>query len=69
MKTDADQAEDIDTCLGFVRRCRAHPIARRVKIADIRDNLDLTRLSTLTDRDTKRLAKYLVALRELETDA
>jgi len=44
----------------------ANPIARRVKLADIRDNLDVTRMETVTERDATRLNKYLAALRLLK---
>jgi (p)ppGpp synthase/HD superfamily hydrolase len=49
----------------FIERAAAHPIARRVKLADIEDNLDLRRLNELTDRDTERLGRYLAARRRL----
>lgn len=43
-----------------------NPVARRVKAADIRDNLDATRLHELTEKDLRRMNRYLAALRELE---
>jgi len=49
----------------FIRRSLTHPVARRVKLADIKDNLDIRRLVTLTDRDTERLRRYLAAWRVL----
>lgn len=64
-KRPEDQGDDLETYLRFVRRTLANPIARRVKIADIRDNLDVTRMETVTERDAARLNKYLVALRLL----
>lgn len=51
--------------LRFIRRTLGDPIARRVKIADIKDNLDVSRLTTLTEHDAKRLNKYLAALNVL----
>ena len=54
-----------ETCEEFIRRSLTHPVARRVKLADIEDNLDLRRLATLTDRDTERLRRYLAAWRVL----
>ena len=44
-----------------IRRSLAHPVAHRVKLADIKDNLDIRRLATLTDRDAERLRRYLAA--------
>ena len=43
---------------GFIRRAAAHPIARRVKLADLEDNMDLRRIATPTTRDFERFAKY-----------
>jgi len=42
----------------FVARAAANPIARRVKLADLEDNMDLRRLAELTPRDAERLARY-----------
>ena len=49
----------------FIRRSLTHPVARRVKLADIKDNLDIRRLATLTDRDADRLRRYLTTWRVL----
>jgi (p)ppGpp synthase/HD superfamily hydrolase len=65
-KRPEDEGKDIDSYLRFVRRALSNPVARRVKIADIRDNLDLTRLSEITERDVARLTKYTLALRVLQ---
>ena len=35
------------------------------KVADLRDNLDVTRLEEVTERDAKRISKYLRSLRRL----
>lgn len=50
----------------FISRCCQDPIARRVKRADLMDNLDVRRLSNVTDKDAKRLNKYLLALTQLD---
>jgi len=50
---------------GIIRRSLTHPFARRVKLADVKDNLDIQRLATLTDRDAERLRRYLAAWRVL----
>ena len=42
----------------FILRCKANPIGRRVKIADLKDNMDITRLNELTEKDINRLKKY-----------
>jgi (p)ppGpp synthase/HD superfamily hydrolase len=49
----------------FVARSAADPIGRRVKVADLQDNSDLSRISSPTDRDRARVARYERALRFL----
>ena len=49
----------------YLERVKADPLARRVKISDLIDNSDLTRLAHVTLRDVERQAKYNRALREL----
>ncbi len=39
----------------FVERAKANPIARRVKLADIEDNLDIRRIAVLSIKDIERL--------------
>lgn len=55
--------EDYDA---FVRRAGADPIARIVKLADLADNRDLSRLPNPTTKDRERLAKYERATAYLE---
>ena len=45
----------------FIRRIRCCPIARTVKISDLHDNMDLSRISHPTDEDRMRGARYLRA--------
>lgn len=52
--------------LAFVRRAASHPVGRIVKRADLEDNLDVSRLPTLTDKDRLRLNRYLAARRLLD---
>ncbi len=42
----------------YIRLAATHPIARAVKLADLEDNMDTTRIGELTDKDRARLAKY-----------
>ncbi len=42
----------------FVLRSKANPIGRRVKLADLEDNMDVRRMQEVTLEDTKRLARY-----------
>jgi hypothetical protein len=48
-------------------RAAADPIGRRVKLADLRDNCDLSRISVPTDRDHDRIAKYRRAIELIES--
>jgi (p)ppGpp synthase/HD superfamily hydrolase len=55
--------------LTFIRRVKRNPIARRVKLADLRDNSDPVRLAKLGAETQERLRrKYGEALAELEKD-
>jgi len=49
----------------FIERAMSNPIGRQVKIADIKDNLDVTRINELSERDMTRLNKYKRALQKL----
>ena len=40
-------------------RAAANPIARVVKLADVTDNMDLSRISEPTDKDFARLKEYV----------
>jgi (p)ppGpp synthase/HD superfamily hydrolase len=51
----------------FARRAGANPIARRVKIADLEDNMDARRLPMVTEKDAERMTKYLAAWRTLKS--
>ena len=51
----------------FILRVKTNPLAVAVKINDLTDNMDIRRLSDLTDKDVQRLRKYLQAYRDLTT--
>ena len=53
----------------FVERAGRHPVARRVKIADLEDNMDIRRTGEVTEKDAERLTRYHRAWRRLTTDA
>ena len=53
----------------FIDRAGLHPIGADIKMADLEDNMDLSRIASVGDRDLKRLNKYHRAMgrmRELE---
>lgn len=45
----------------FIERIATNPLAIAVKLNDLRDNMDITRLEEFTDKDVKRTRKYLKA--------
>jgi (p)ppGpp synthase/HD superfamily hydrolase len=46
----------------YIGRVRENPIARRVKVADLKDNLDLSRIASPSEKDRERMEKYRAAL-------
>ncbi|RRD62908.1 phosphohydrolase [Tannerella forsythia] len=61
--TKESEKEDYDV---FINRIAQNPIAVEVKINDLLDNMDITRLKELNEQDVKRLNKYLKAFWELQ---
>ena len=49
----------------YLRRIAANPLARAVKLADLCDNMDLSRLSELGEEDLPRIRKYMDSYRYL----
>lgn len=50
----------------FILRAKPNPLARKVKMADLRDNMRMDRIAKLKPKDLQRLARYHRALRVLE---
>ena len=48
--------------MDYVRAIKDNPIARAVKLADLRHNSDLTRLDTVDEKALARREKYLQAM-------
>ena len=57
---DEDYAE-------FITRVKINPLAVKVKLNDLTDNLDIKRMPEVLESDIKRLNKYLRAYNELRT--
>lgn len=49
----------------FIARIKGNPLAVAVKLNDLSDNMDIRRLPYISDKDVKRLKKYLKAYRLL----
>lgn len=50
----------------FIERVRPHPLARRVKLADLEDNMDVRRLPAVGPKESERLARYRAAWARLK---
>lgn len=59
--------KDEESYAEFIKRIGRHPIARQVKVADLKDNMDMTRFESVTAKDTARLRKYHQAYQQLTT--
>ena len=60
--TKLSEDEDYDH---FIERVKTNPLAVKVKINDLKDNMDITRLGEVTEKDLTRLNKYIRAYRQL----
>lgn len=49
----------------FIERCNCNVIGKMVKINDLKDNLDITRLDSISEKDIARINKYLKSYRKL----
>ena len=49
----------------FIARVKTNPLAVVVKLNDLSDNMDIRRLPYISDKDVKRLKKYLRAYKQL----
>ena len=52
--------------MDYVEKIKSNPIAREVKLADLRHNSDLSRLDAPTEKDKMRVEKYRKAIVLLE---
>ena len=62
LMTHSDGVEYMD----YVRMIKENPIAKAVKLADLKHNSDLTRLDVVDEKALKRREKYLKAIALLE---
>jgi (p)ppGpp synthase/HD superfamily hydrolase len=52
----------------YLDRIYENPIARKVKMADLKDNMNLSRIKEPTEKDRKRVEKYKKAKEFLKKD-
>lgn len=62
---DSVTRRDSETYGDFVLRAGRDSIGRRVKLANLEDNCDLTRIATPTERDYARIDRYRRAIEQL----
>lgn len=60
--TKQSNNEDYDH---FISRVLTNPLAVKVKINDLKDNMDITRLNKVTEKDLERIRKYQKAYNRL----
>ena len=73
-KTDREEVEfksaseenKLKYYLQFISRAKENKIGKKVKIADLKDNLDISRINDITEQDKSRLKRYQKALELLE---
>ncbi len=58
---DALSKREGEEYFAFVRRAMVNPLARRVKQGDLEDNMDIRRMTEITEEAHTRLQKYLKA--------
>lgn len=51
---------------GFIKRIKDNPLATEVKLLDLEDNCDLSRIEQPTRQDYERIDKYKKAIAELK---
>ncbi len=60
--------KESDSYERFIEISGGHPVSRAVKIADLTDNMDLSRIKELTEKDDLRMKKYGKAFAILTDD-
>ncbi|MGI2112688.1 hypothetical protein ACRN9G_03700 [Shewanella frigidimarina] len=58
--------EMVRTTITFYYAYQKNALAKKIKVEDIKDNLDMTRLNEITEKDLQRLQKYHQALKILK---
>lgn len=63
---DEEQVEALKTLIhdksvpyfDYIDKIKKNPLARKVKLSDLKDNMNLKRLKEITEKDRERFAKY-----------
>lgn len=62
---DALSRRKDETYESFIERVSRNPLAVRIKLSDLRDNMDIRRIPDLEDKDLQRLHRYHHAWKRL----
>ncbi|HFD2083282.1 GTP pyrophosphokinase [Clostridium perfringens] len=54
--------------MDYIENIKSNNIAKKVKLIDLKHNMDLTRLSKISDKDLERTIKYFEAYNYLNDD-
>jgi len=57
--------KDNEDYFEYINRINQSSWATKIKLADLKDNMDITRLDSVSDKDIKRLNKYIEAYKIL----
>lgn len=57
--------DEADSYKAYVRRLKPNPMARKIKLADLRHNMDIRRMDRVRAADTERLERYRSAWESL----
>ncbi|MFS0916132.1 HD domain-containing protein [Brevibacillus sp. 179-C 1.1 NHS] len=57
--------QEEESYLEFIKRTKRDPVARIVKLGDLEDNCDVTRIPNPTETDLERIKRYKKAIHEL----
>lgn len=56
---------DNEGYMDFIKRCKGNRLALLVKLADLEDNSDISRIKNPTEKDYDRIKRYKKAINEL----
>ena len=57
--------KETESYMDFIKRCKNNYLAKIVKLADLEDNSDLSRIENPTEKDYIRVREYKKAINEL----
>ena len=60
--------EDGISYMDYVKRLKSNPIAKKVKLSDLKHNMDRTRIRNASEKDEARYQKYETAYKYLTDD-